>query len=54
MSATDTQKAASETIEKVFQEAMRSYENALKSSIQVQEESMNLWKNLLSRLGSPE
>jgi hypothetical protein len=54
MSATDAQKATSETIDKVFQEAMRSYENALKSSIQVQEESMNLWKNLLGRLGSPE
>jgi hypothetical protein len=54
MSATDAQKATSETIDKVFQEAMRSYENALKSGIQVQEESMNLWKNLLTKLGSPE
>jgi hypothetical protein len=54
MSATDAQKATSETIDKVFQEAMRSYENALKSGIQVQEESMNLWKNLLGKLGSPE
>jgi hypothetical protein len=33
---------------------MRSYENALKSGIQVQEESVNLWKNLLTKLGSPE
>jgi murein L,D-transpeptidase YcbB/YkuD len=33
---------------------MRSYENALKSGIQVQEESMKLWKDLLTKLGSPE
>ena len=54
MSAEATQKATSETIDKVFQEAMRSYENALKSGIQVQEESVNLWKDLLTKLGSPE
>ena len=57
MSDTDTQKATaatSETIDKFFQEAMRSYENALKSGIQVQEESMKLWKDLLTKLGSPE
>jgi hypothetical protein len=54
MSAEATQKATSETIDKVFQEAMRSYENALKSGIQVQEESVNLWKDLLTKLGSPQ
>ena len=54
MSAEATQKATSETIDKVFQEAMRSYESALKSGIQVQEESVNLWKDLLTKLGSPE
>jgi hypothetical protein len=46
--------ATSETIDKVFQEAMRSYEKALKSGIQLQEESVNLWKDLLTKLGSPE
>jgi molecular chaperone DnaK (HSP70) len=46
--------ATSEPIDKVFKEAMRSYENALKSGIQVQEESVNLWKDLLTKLGSPE
>ena len=44
----DTKKAtaaASETIDEVFHEAMRSYEKALKSGIQLQEESVNLWKD---------
>src|ERR1700731_3992854 len=45
---------AIETIDEVFQEAMRSYEKALKSGIQVQEESVKLWKDLLTKLGSPE
>ena len=56
MSATETKKATgatSETIE-LFHEAMRSYEKALKSGIQLQEESVNLWKELLTKLGSPE
>jgi len=57
MSATDTKKATaatSETIAELFHEAMRSYEKALKSGIQLQEESVNLWKDLLTKLGSPE
>jgi len=33
---------------------MRSYEKALKSGIQLQEESVNLWKELLTKLGSLE
>ena len=53
MSATK-QKPTSETINEFFQEAMRSYEKALKAGIQLQEESVNLWKDLLSKLGSPE
>ena len=57
MSATDTKKATaatSATIDEVFHEAMHSYDKALKSGIQVQEESVNLWKDLLTKLGSPE
>src|SRR6202047_2140139 len=60
MSAEATKKAtaatseAIETIDEVFQEAMRIYEKALKSGIQLQEESVNLWKDLLTKLGSPE
>jgi hypothetical protein len=60
MSATDTKKATAATaataatIDEVFHEAMRSYEKALKSGIQLQAESVNLWKDLLTKLGSPE
>src|SRR5271165_5993409 len=57
MSATETKNAttaASETVDEVFHEAMRSYEKALKSGIQLQAESVNLWKDLLTKLGSPE
>ena len=57
MSATATKKesaATSETMDEVFHEAMRSYGKALKSGIQMQEESVNLWKDLLTKLGSPE
>src|SRR5271157_4853696 len=46
--------ATSQTINEVFHEAMRSYEKALKSGIQLQEESADLWKELLTKLGSPE
>jgi len=57
MSATATEKAiaaTSVTIDELFHKAMRSYEKALKSGIQLQEESVNLWKDLLTKLGSPE
>src|SRR5271166_577168 len=57
MSAEATKKstaATAETIDEVFHEAMRTYEKALKSGIQLQEESVNLWKDLLTQLGSPE
>ena len=59
MSATTTAKKetagnAADTINSLFQEAMRNYEKALKSGIQLQEESVNIWKNLLTKLGSPE
>jgi hypothetical protein len=54
MSDTDTTAATSETMNEAFQEAMHSYEKALKSGIQLQEESMNLWKDLLTKLASPE
>ena len=57
MSATDTKKATAatpETVAEPFHEAMRSYEKALTAGIQLQEESVNLWKDLLTKLGSPE
>jgi flagellar hook-basal body complex protein FliE len=46
--------ATSESFDELFREALRSYEKALKSGIQLQEESVNLWKDLLTKLGSPE
>jgi glutamate synthase domain-containing protein 1 len=55
--ATDTKKptaATSETINEFFHVAMRSYEKAMKSGIQLQEESVNLWKDLLTKLDSLE
>ena len=57
MSATDSKKesgARSESIDELFHEAMRSYEKALKSGIQLQMESVNLWKDLLTKLGSSD
>ncbi|HYY31808.1 MAG TPA: hypothetical protein VE860_27935 [Chthoniobacterales bacterium] len=57
MSGEATKKATatkSETIDELFHEAMRSYEKALKSGIQLQEESVNLWKDVLTKLASPE
>ena len=33
---------------------MQSYEKALKAGIQLQEESVKLWRDVLSKLGSPE
>ena len=57
MSATDIKKATaamSETFNELFHEAMRSYEKALKSGIQLQEESVKVWEVLLTKLGSPE
>lgn len=44
----------SQTINEVLQEAMVSYEKALKAGIQFQEESVNLWKELLAKIGTQE
>jgi hypothetical protein len=60
MSATESKKGTgasgtkSESINEFFREAMAAYEKALKSGIELQEESVNLWKDLLTKLGSPE
>jgi ribosomal 50S subunit-associated protein YjgA (DUF615 family) len=57
MSATETKKPGGEaapSCEEVFHEAMKSYEKALKAGIELQEESVKLWKDVLSKLGSPE
>src|SRR5271165_4323647 len=57
MSAIATEKATAArlaTIDEFFHKAMCSYGKALKSGIQLQEESVNLWKDLLTMLGSAE
>ena len=50
----DKVSAPSQAINEIFGQAMLNYETALKSGIQLQEESVNLWKDLLTKLGSPE
>jgi hypothetical protein len=57
MSAAEPKKPAettSQAFSEVFDEAMCSYEKALKAGIQLQEESVNLWKDLLTKRGCPE
>ena len=57
MSATATEKATAArlaTIDEFFHKALCSYEKALKSGIQLQKETVNLWKDLLTVLGSAE
>ena len=54
MSAEHAAKKATAATDEVFHDAMRNYEKALKSGIQLQEESVNLWKDLLTKLGSTE
>ena len=58
MSAKETVAKKAETpaakTNSLFHEAMLGYEKALESGIQLQEDSVNLWKDLLARLGTPE
>ena len=54
MSAEHAVKKATAATDEVFHDAMHNYEKALKSGIQLQEESVTLWKDLLTKLGSPE
>lgn len=57
MSATSSsakKAAGAESVNDIFHEAMQNYEKTLKAGIDLQEESVNLWKTLLSKLGSPE
>ena len=54
MSAEHAAKKATAATDEVFHDAMHNYEKALKSGIQLQEESVTLWKDLLTKLGSPE
>ena len=46
--------ATPETFAESFTEAMRTHEKALKSAVQLQEESVKLWKDVLTKLDSSE
>jgi hypothetical protein len=41
-------------IEEILRESMDNYEKALKSGIKLQENTINLWKDVLEKLRSPE
>jgi hypothetical protein len=43
-----------EITNRLFHEAMSGYEKALESGVQLQEESVKIWKDLLVRIGTPE
>ena len=49
-----TKPATAESTQEVFKEALKFYEDALKSGIELQEESLKTWKDLLNQVGSPE
>jgi hypothetical protein len=44
----------SKAVNELFREALLSYEKALESGVQLQEESVAIWKGLLGKLGSPD
>ncbi len=41
-------------IEEILRESKDNYEKALKSAIKLQKDTINLWKDVLQKLGSPE
>ncbi len=44
----------SQNIEEILRESKDNYEKALKSGIKFQEDTINHWKDVLQKLGSPE
>lgn len=45
---------AADSTQKAVQDALKFFEDALKSGIQLQEESIKFWKDVLEQTGSPE
>ena len=43
-----------EATNRLFHEAMLGYEKALETGIQLQEDSVKIWKDLLAKIGTPE
>ncbi len=54
MTTKTREKPAADTPKKAVQDALKFFEDALKSGIQLQEESIKLWKDVLETAGSPE
>lgn len=46
--------AAPESSNEMIQDALKFYEEALKSGIQIQEDLLKIWKEVLDQVGSPE
>lgn len=51
---TKTPEKPAEVTKEAFQDALKFFEDALKSGIQLQEESIKLWKDVLDQVGSPD
>ncbi len=45
--------ATADTAQDLMKDAIKLYEEALKNGIQLQEESLQLWKDLLAKVGAP-
>lgn len=54
MTTKTREKPAADSSQKAVQDALKFFEDALKSGIQLQEESVQLWKDVLEKAGSPE
>lgn len=55
MTTKKTAKAtATDSAQDLMKDAMKLYEEALKNGIQLQEESLELWKNMLKQVGTPD
>ena len=48
-----TQKKATSTASDLFEEAFKTYEQSLKTGIQIQEDTVKLWKDLLASVKTP-
>jgi len=45
---------AADSAQDLFKDAIKLYEEALKNGIQLQEESLQLWKDMLAQVGTPD
>lgn len=54
MTTTTKNAKKTDTNQDVLKDALKYYEVALKSGIQLQEDTLKLWKDVLNRVGSPE